>query len=230
MNRPITTLFMLESLDGKISTGNSDNLDVDKDFPKIDGVKEGLHQYYEIESNTDYFSLNTGKVMAKIGVNDKKEYHEKIDVNFIIIDNKPHLNEHGIDYLCHWVNKLILVTNNENHIAHSLKEKYSNLEILFYEELDLEKMLEDLYNKYDAKKITIQSGGSMNGRFVRDNLIDYVNIVIAPILIGGKDVPTLVDGESINSDGELNKLRVLELIECNRLDDSYIQLKYKVRK
>ena len=221
---------MLESLDGKISTGNSDNLDVDKDFPKIDGVKEGLHQYYEIESNTDYFSLNTGKVMAKIGVNDKKEYHEKIDVNFIIIDNKPHLNEHGIDYLCHWVNKLILVTNNENHIAHSLKEKYSNLEILFYEELDLEKMLEDLYNKYDAKKITIQSGGSMNGRFVRDNLIDYVNIVIAPILIGGKDVPTLVDGESINSDGELNKLRVLELIECNRLDDSYIQLKYKVRK
>lgn len=28
MKRPITTLFMLESLDGKISTGNSDNLDV----------------------------------------------------------------------------------------------------------------------------------------------------------------------------------------------------------
>lgn len=230
MNRPITTLFMLESLDGKISTGNSNKLDVDKDFPKIDGVKEGLHQYYEIESNTDYFSLNTGKVMAKIGVNDKREYHEKIDINFIIIDNKPHLNEQGIDYLCHWVNKLILVTTNKNHIAHRLKEKFNNLEILFYEKLNLEKMLEDLYNKYDAKKITIQSGGSMNGRFVRDNLIDYVNIVIAPILIGGKDVPTLVDGESINSDDELNKLRALELIECNKLDDSYIQLKYKVKK
>lgn len=230
MNRPITTLFMLESLDGKISTGNRDDLDVDKDFPKIDGVKEGLHQYYEIESNTDYFSLNTGKVMAKIGVNDKKEYHEKIDINFIIIDNKPHLNEQGIDYLCHWVKKLILVTTNKNHIAYNLKEKYNNLEILFYEELDLEKMLEDLYNKYDAKKITIQSGGSMNGKFVRENLIDYVNIVIAPILIGGKDVPTLVDGVSINSDEELNKLRVLELIECNKLEDSYIQLKYKVKK
>lgn len=27
MNRPITTLFMLESLDGKISSGSSDNLD-----------------------------------------------------------------------------------------------------------------------------------------------------------------------------------------------------------
>lgn len=42
MDRAITTLFMLVSVDGKISTGASDNLDVDKDFPKIAGVKEGL--------------------------------------------------------------------------------------------------------------------------------------------------------------------------------------------
>lgn len=70
----------------------------------------------------------------------------------------------------------------------------------------------------------------MNGRFVRANLIDFVNIVIAPILIGGKDVPTLVDGVSISSDDELDKLRSLELIKCNKLDNSYIQLNYKVRK
>ena len=38
MDRPITTLFMLMSLDGKISPGASDALDVDKDFPKIDGL------------------------------------------------------------------------------------------------------------------------------------------------------------------------------------------------
>lgn len=228
--RPITTLFMLESLDGKISTGNSDNLDMDKDLPKIEGVKEGLNQYYEIECTTDYFSLNTGKVMAKIGVNDKEKYHDKVDVNFVIIDNKPHLNENGIDYLCHWVEKLILVTTNKNHIAYSLIEKYNNLEILFYEDLDLNKMLEDLSTKYNAERITIQSGGNMNGRFVRENLIDYVNVVIAPILIGGRDVPTLVDGESIKNEIELKKLRALELVECNRLNDSYVQLKYKVKR
>ena len=131
MNRPITTLFMLESLDGKISTGSNDSFDVDKDFIKIDGVKEGLHQYYELEENTDLFSLNTGRVMAKIGVNDKKEYHNKIDVvTFIIIDNKPHLNSNGIDYLCHWVGKVLLVTTNKEHCAFDLKSKYDNLEIV----------------------------------------------------------------------------------------------------
>lgn len=229
--RPITTLFMLESLDGKISSGSSDNLDADKDFCRIDGVKEGLHQYYEIEQNTDFFSLNTGRVMAKIGVNDKKEYHDKIDVvTFVIIDNKPHLNENGIDYLCHWVGKVLLVTTNKNHVAYKVKYKYDNLEILYYETLDLEKLLEDLYSKYGAERLTIQSGGTLNGMFVRNKLIDFVNIVIAPILVGGKDVATLVDGESIIDESELDKLMPLQLLECNKLDDSYIQLKYKVKK
>ncbi len=229
MNRPTTTLFMLESLDGKISTGSSDNLDADKDFCRINGVKEGLHQYYELEQETDIFSLNTGRVMAKIGVNDRKEYHEKIDaVTFVIIDNKPHLNENGIDYLCHWVGRVLLVTTNKNHIVYSMKDKYDNLEILYYETLDLKKLLEDLYSKYNAERLTIQSGGTLNGMFVRNKLIDFVNIVIAPILVGGKDVATLVDGESITDESELNRLMPLQLLECNQLQDSYIQLRYKV--
>ena len=221
---------MLESLDGKISSGNTDELDADKDWCEIEGVKEGLHQYYEIEATTDYFSLNTGRVMAKIGVNDRKEYHSKIEVKFVIIDNKPHLNENGIDYICNWVESLILVTTNKNHIAYSLTDKYDNLDILYYEELDLTKLLEDLSSKYNAERVTIQSGGSLNGLFLRNNLIDYVNIVIAPLLVGGKDVPTLIDGEAISNLEELNKLKALELIECNQLDNSYIQLKYKVKR
>ena len=229
-NRAITTLFMLESLDGKISSGNTDELDADKDWCQIDGVKEGLHQYYEIESTTDYFLLNTGRVMAKIGVNDRKEYHNKVEVKFIIIDNKPHLNENGIDYTCNWGERLILVTTNKKHVAYSLADKYDNLDILYYEELDLTRLLEDLFSKYNAERVTIQSGGSLNGLFLRNNLIDYVNIVIAPLLVGGKDVSTLIDGEAISCSKELDNLKALELIECNQLDNSYIQLKYKVKR
>ena len=72
MNRPITTLFMLMSLDGKISTGENDSLDFDSDLPNGSGVKEGLHQYYEIEQSTDLWSFNTGRVQAKTGANQKE--------------------------------------------------------------------------------------------------------------------------------------------------------------
>ena len=48
--------------------------------------------------------------------------------------------------------------------------------------------------------------------------------------MGGKDTSTLIDGEAIISSQELNKLKALQLLECNQLEDSYIQLKYKVIK
>ena len=72
LSRPQTTLFMLISVDGKISTGSTDDRDFDKDLPNIDGVKEGLPQYYDLEQETDSCSLNTGRVMVKVGWNDDK--------------------------------------------------------------------------------------------------------------------------------------------------------------
>ena len=57
--KPITTLFMFMSVDGKISTGAVDELDVDREFPRINGMKEGVYQYYEIEKTTDLWSLNS---------------------------------------------------------------------------------------------------------------------------------------------------------------------------
>lgn len=228
IKKPTNTLFMLMSLDGKINSGDTDELDVDRDWCKIDGVKEGIHQYYEIEKTTDWYSLNTGRTMAKIGVNGRKEKPEKIDCRFIIIDRKPHLNENGVEYLCNWVDTLFLVTNNKNHPAYKLVNKFNNLKILYYEHIDLVKMMEDLKENYDVERITIQSGGTLNCELLRTGLIDYVNIVIAPILVGGSTTNTLIDGKAISTVDELNKLKALELIETNVLQNSYIQLKYKV--
>ena len=113
MNRPVTTLFMLMSLDGKISPGASDDLDVDKDFPNIDGLKEGLHQYYEIEQTTDLWSFNTGRVQEKMGANEKP-FPEKTPISFVLLDNS-HLNEHGVRYFCAKSKEFVLITSNKNH-------------------------------------------------------------------------------------------------------------------
>ena len=59
---------MLMSVDGKISTGAVDELDVDRDFPRINGVKEGLYQYYEIEKTTDPVSYTHLTLPTKLEV------------------------------------------------------------------------------------------------------------------------------------------------------------------
>ena len=224
MNRPITTLFMLMSLDGKISPGASDDLDVEKDFPHIAGLKEGLPQYYEIEQTTDLWSFNTGRVQEKMGVNEKP-FPDKTPVSFVILDNS-HLDEHGVKYFCKKSKEFVLITLNKEHPAYHVKE--SNLHIIYQEELSLKDALRELKTLYGCERITIQSGGTVNGLFLREKLFDYIDVVIAPVLIGGKDTASLIDGSSIFSENELSELGVLKLIDYTVLSNSYIRVRYQV--
>ena len=224
MERPITTLFMLMSVDGKISTGVTDDLDFDKDLPHIPGVKEGLPQYYDIEQTTDLWSLNSGRVQAKVGVNEK-ELPPKTPVSFVLIDNH-HLTENGVHYFCARSKEFVLVTSNREHPAFKVNEP--NLHIIYQDKLNLRDMLRQLKESYGCDRITIQTGGTLNGLFLREKLFDYVDIVVAPLLVGGKDTTTLIDGESILTPEHLSKLGVLELESIQHLDSSYIRLRYKV--
>ena len=223
-NRPVTTLFMLMSVDGKISTGAADELDVDRDFPKIAGLREGLHQYYEIEQTTDLWSFNTGRVQAKMGVN-TAQMPEKIPVSFVLLDNH-HLSEHGVRYLCLRSKQFVLITTNREHPAFAVKEE--NLHIIFQEKLSLTDAFTVLKEQFGCERLTVQSVGTVNGLLLREKLFDFVDLVVAPVLIGGKDTATLIDGQSLRSASELSRLGVLRLIDVTPLQNSYLRLRYQV--
>ena len=71
-------------------------------------------------------------------------------------------------------------------------------------------------------------GGTLNGLFLREKLLDYVDIVVAPLLVGGKATSTLIDGAALNSVEQLSELGVLKLESAKPLEHSYLRLRYKV--
>ncbi|MEA5026078.1 MAG: dihydrofolate reductase family protein [Erysipelotrichaceae bacterium] len=226
MNKLTATLFLLMSVDGKINSGSSDLLDVDRDWSQIDGVRDGLEQYYAIEEKITEWSLNTGRVMAKIGINERPMPAKRIPCNFVIIDNQPHLKASGIDYLCCWLNKLIIVTTNPEHPAY--QSSHPNLKIIKQTSLNLPALFDYLANIEFVTALTIQSGGMLNGRLLREKLIDKIDIVVAPLLVGGQAAPTLIDGETLTLPTQLNQLGILKLTACQVLKDSYLRLQYDV--
>ena len=129
-------------------------------------------------------------------------------------------------YFCKKSKEFVLITSNKNHPAYSVKEE--NLHIIYQEELSLSDALFELKTTYGCERLTIQSGGTLNGLFLREKLFDYVDIVVAPVLIGGKETSTLVDGVALTKENELDKLGVLSLLGCDVLENSYIRLRYKV--
>jgi len=226
---PKTTLFLIQSLDGKISTGDNDKLDVDKDYKRIQGLKEGLYQYYELEQKTDFVSFNSGRVQEKVGVNQKTWDQKPTVVSFIIVDNKPHLNEQGIEYFARKSKRLFLITTNKSHPACSLQRKYPNIHILQYDnEVDFIDVFKRLKKEFGIKRITIQTGGDLNVKLLRLGLIDRVSIVIAPCLVGGRNTQSLIGGESLHTEEDLRNIKTLKLIKSSILKNSYIHIVYKV--
>ena len=224
MDRPVTTLFMLMSADGKISTGSTDDLDFDRDLPGLPGVREGIHQYYEIEQTTDLWSFNTGRVQAKMGVNEK-EMPEKTPVSFALMDNH-HLTEHGVRYFAARSRQAVIITSNPSHPA--FRVPADNLHIIYQKEPSLKDALSRLKSECGCDRLTVQSGGTVNSFFLREKELDYVHIVVAPVLIGGRDTPTLIDGPSLTTVAELQKTGILKLEKCSVLEDSYIRILYRV--
>jgi 2,5-diamino-6-(ribosylamino)-4(3H)-pyrimidinone 5'-phosphate reductase len=224
---PVSTLFMLMSADGKISTGQGDQRDFDKDLPAVPGVGEGLHQYYELEQQTDLTSFNTGRVMAKMGWNEEKSEVELSPVSFVIVDSQPHLTSRGITNLSKHVKKLYIVTTNINHPAHANTE--INLEVVYIEgKIDFTDLFKHLKSA-GVDNLTVQSGGEMDSQLIREGLISKVSLVVAPLLVGGKDTPSLVDGPSFITGADLRFLKPLALISADVLKDSYLHLQYEVK-
>lgn len=227
MVRTFNTLFVISSVDGKISTGDVDGRDFDKDFPKINGLKEGLRQYYELEKRTDIHSFNTGRVMSKIGVNTDNCPINCPNVGFIIADNH-HLNKNGLLNLIDRTKKIYIATSNKKHPAFNLKDR---LEVLYYpKKIDFQNLFKKLRQKFGVKRVTIQSGGTMNSILMRNGLIDRVSLVIAPAIIGGKNTSSLVDGKSLRYETDLKQIKTLKLIRCEKLKKNYLHLVYSVTK
>lgn len=219
---------MLMSVDGKISTGDNDKLDVDKDFPKIKGVKEGLAQYYDIEKTTDFYSLNSGRVLVKVGANLPRKDIVKLPVSFLIIDNEPHLNITGVDNFLKKSKRLFIVTTNKNHPAF-LRVGADNLEIIFYKkEIDFEDLFQKMKKDFGVERMTVQTGGTLNSILLRKKLINKLSLVVAPCLIGGEDTQSLVGGKSLSSVKELKNIKALRLVEVKKLKNSYLHLRYNV--
>jgi riboflavin biosynthesis pyrimidine reductase len=92
--------------------------------------------------------------------------------------------------------------------------------------VDLPKMLEKVKNKLHVNTITTSSGGQLSGALIRSSLLDEINILLSPIVIGGYSIPTLFASPEPEWPTVLpNKL---QLIELKHFVNDKLWLRYKV--
>ncbi|NHN55720.1 deaminase [Calidifontibacter sp. DB0510] len=65
------------------------------------------------------------------------------------------------------------------------------------ERVDLTQLPGVLADRLGAQCIVSEGGGGLNGALLRAGLVDEVNLVIAPMVVGGRGTPATFDGEPL---------------------------------
>lgn len=89
-------------------------------------------------------------------------------------------------------------------------------------QVDLRRLL-GILKERGIERLLVEGGGELNWGFVRDDLVDEVNVTIAPCLLGGRLAPTLLEGDGLTMSGR----RRLALIGVERVEDE-LYCRYRV--
>lgn len=88
--------------------------------------------------------------------------------------------------------------------------------------VDLVELLRKLKER-GVERLLLEGGGELNWGFVRDDLVDELYVTIAPCLLGGRESPTIVEGEGF----AMKDRRRLRLLDLGRAGDE-IYCRYSV--
>ena len=63
----------------------------------------------------------------------------------------------------------------------------------------------------EIKILMVEGGGNLNWGMVKAGLVDEVRVAVAPILVGGKNATTLVEGEGYPKIQDGLKLKLVKI-------------------
>jgi 2,5-diamino-6-(ribosylamino)-4(3H)-pyrimidinone 5'-phosphate reductase len=76
-------------------------------------------------------------------------------------------------------------------------------------EVDLPRLLNKL-SEMGIQRLMVEGGGTLIEGLIRADLVDEIYSYIGNIIIGGKDAPTLADGEGFVQESDFGRLTLLE--------------------
>lgn len=215
--RPETTLLLNLSVDGRLTSHDSDTYDPDKTWKHHPQIASILQQFYEF-NQPQMVALTTGVIMKNLGVNQASAPITPSPFSLVVLDPDKDLTPKGIHYLTQNVKRLYYVSLNHQSISPQPK---NFLPIYYDQTIDLNHLFQKLYQTHRVNKLFIQSIAPLNASLFDANLIDHLSVIISPLLVGDRGIPPLFRSPQFIT-------RRLKLIATQKFSQNYINLRYDV--
>jgi len=204
--KPYVILNAAMTLDGKIATKTRDS--------EISSL-EDWDRVYRLRSEVDALMIGINTLLTdnpKISL----KYPRKKPLIKVVVDSLARTPENA-KILQNKDGSIIVIAVTENASKDKVEKlRKAGAEIIFAgsgKKVDLKHLLRSLWNM-GVRSVMVEGGGTLNWSLISEGLVDEVRVSIAPIIVGGKDSLTLVEGEGYDKvkDGFKLKLTNIEVV------------------
>lgn len=185
MHRPLVTLKLATSLDGKIALANGQSEWITGEAARKEGRKlRARHDAIAVGSNT--------------AVTDNPQLTTRIvgepDPVRVIFDSQLRVSPNSnLAQTARTTPTYILTRSDEGEEAQALKDLGAQLISVPYDDgLSLTHALDSLFN-LGIRTLLLEGGGTLAASFLRDNLVDTIEWFRAPVILGAEARPAIAN-------------------------------------
>ncbi len=186
------------SVDGKIALPSGEQTKISSE--------DDMERVHRLRASVDAILVGIGTVLSddpKLTV--KKEYADGKNPLRVVLDSnlRTPTDARVLDGMAPTI------------IFNSIRDgKYGNAELVRCKEtdgfLDLRQVMAEL-EKRGAETLMVEGGGTVIWNFLKEGMADELYIFVGDMVIGGRDSPTMADGEGAKSLDEIIRLRRIEV-------------------
>jgi len=225
--RPFIVVNMAMTADGKIATANR--------TVTTFGSPRDLRHLYELRATADAVMAGARTIEetnAKLGPGGARYQRLRLrrglaEFNLRVIVSGSASIDPGAAIFRHRFSPIILLAT-ERAPARNLRRLRTLADELVIggeREIDFDKALRHLGQKWKVRRLLCEGGGELNDALFRAGLVDELHLTLCPKIIGGARAPTVADGLGI---ARLADAAELKRISCKRVGDELF-LVFRVR-
>jgi len=143
----------------------------------------------------------------------------------VVVDSKGR-GRNWLTWVDQGIHILILVADQTppEYLAY-LQRKHIPYLVAGSERVNFHQALDKLMSQLRVTCVLSSGGGKLNGALLREGLVDELNLVIYPAIVGGMDTPALFDSPDLTPDDWPSRLK---LVSVERLGEGHVWLRYEV--
>jgi 2,5-diamino-6-(ribosylamino)-4(3H)-pyrimidinone 5'-phosphate reductase len=217
--RPYVIINSAMSIDGKIASVSMDS--------RLSSMQD-IARVHRLRSMVDavMVGINTVKIDDPM-LNVRYVKGKKRSPLRVIVDSNATIADINCKIMntCNTIPTLIAVSERASKDRiNTIISKGAKVIIIGKDMVDLKGLLHELASM-NIKSVLVEGGGEVNWSLIKEGLLDELIVTVAPVILGGREAKTLVEGEGFGSIKDALRLSLVRVKKDRRSGEVILHYK-----